>query len=171
MTVVRVARWPEDLAQIESVDTSFSTDRVYRVTTEGLGFRLREEPVAPPLAKTYVVQPLRPSDRLFVADDDGVVVGFGEVELASWNRRAAITHLYVSASHRGRGVGRVLVEALAERARADGARCLWLETQNVNYPAVQFYYRLGFRLCGLDESLYDFALLPGEVALFFARDL
>jgi ribosomal protein S18 acetylase RimI-like enzyme len=171
MTVVRVARSPEDEAQIAKVDTSFSTDRIYRVNTDGLGFHLREEPVAPPLAKTYAVPPLRPSDRLFVAEDDSHVVGFAEVELASWNRRATITHLYVSPLHRGRGMGGALVEALAERARADGARCLWLETQNVNYPAVQFYRRLGFHLCGLDESLYDSALLPGEVALFFARDL
>jgi len=44
----------------------------------------------------------------------------------------------------------------------------------VNYPAIQFYRRLGFRLCGLDETLYrpdDSASVPGEVALFFARDL
>ena len=68
-----------------------------------------------------------------------------------------------------------LVEALAGHARqATAARCLWLETQNVNYPAVQFYLKMGFRLCGLDETLYqpdDPQLLPGEMALYFARDL
>jgi hypothetical protein len=44
----------------------------------------------------------------------------------------------------------------------------------VNYPAVHFYLRMGFQLCGLDETLYrpsDPGLLPGEVALYFARDL
>ena len=53
-----------------------------------------------------------------------------------------------------------------------GARCLWLETQNTNYPAIQFYQHVGFRLCGLDESLYDPAG-PGrnEIALFFVREL
>jgi len=48
------------------------------------------------------------------------------------------------------------------------------ETQNVNYPAVQFYLRMGFRLCGLDETLYrpgDPHLMPDETALYFARDL
>ena len=73
------------------------------------------------------------------------------------------------------GCGRALIDALAERARREpSARCLWLETQNVNYPAVQFYLRMGFRLCGLDETLYrpgDPYILPGEVALYFARDL
>lgn len=47
------------------------------------------------------------------------------------------------------------MEALAGHARqVTAARCLWLETQNVNYPAVQFYLRLGFELCGLDQTLY-----------------
>jgi ribosomal protein S18 acetylase RimI-like enzyme len=171
MVVVRVARWPEDEERIAEVDTSFCTDRVYRVTSDGLGFQLREEKVAPPITKTYVVPTLAGSDRLFVAEDGTEIVGFAEVELASWNRRASITHLYVSPGHRGRGIGAALVEALAERARRGGARCLWLETQNVNYPAIQFYRRLGFRLCGLDDTLYDPASLPGEVALFFARQL
>jgi ribosomal protein S18 acetylase RimI-like enzyme len=66
-------------------------------------------------------------------------------------------------------------EALDERARQrPSARCLWLETQNINYPAVQFYRRMGFRLCGLDETLYRPGmpgLLPAEVALYFSRDL
>jgi ribosomal protein S18 acetylase RimI-like enzyme len=169
--VVRVARWPDDEAQIAKVDTSFTTDRVYRVAAHGLGFRLREEKVAPPITKTYVVPRLAGSDRLLVAEHRGALVGFGEVELASWNQRATITHLYVSPGHRGRGVGAALLEALDERARRAEARCLWLETQNVNYPAVQFYRRRGFRLCGLDEALYDPASHPGEVALFFVRAL
>ena len=45
------------------------------------------------------------------------------------------------------------------------------ETQNVNHSAVQFYLAAGFRLCGLDDSFYDPVEHPGEVALFFARNL
>jgi ribosomal protein S18 acetylase RimI-like enzyme len=171
MLVVRAARWPEDETRIMRVDTSFSCDRVYSVSAEDLGFRVRAKKVTPPIMKTYVVPRLRGSDRLFVAEEGVEVVGFAEVEVASWNRRASITHLYVSSQHRGKGIGAALVEALAERARRGGARCLWLETQNINYPAVQFYRRIGFRLCGLDDTLYDPASLPGEVALFFVRDL
>lgn len=167
---MRVARWPEDETLIGQVDTSFSCDRVYRITADRLGFHLHEEKVAPPIMKTYVVPPLNGSDRLFVAEDGDEVVGFAEVEVASWNRRATITHLYVSSRHRGRGVGAALIETLSERAGQEDARCLWVETQNINYPAVQFYRRMGFRLCGLDDTLYDPVALPGEVALFFARE-
>jgi ribosomal protein S18 acetylase RimI-like enzyme len=73
------------------------------------------------------------------------------------------------------GIGTALLEALDRRARASGARCLWLETQNINYPAIQFYRRSGFRLCGLDDTLYDPerdpTTGPDEVALFFTRPL
>ena len=47
---------------------------------------------------------------------------------------------------------------------------VWLETQNVNYPAIHFYRRCGFEFCGFDETLYDPTILAQEeVALFFAR--
>ena len=58
-------------------------------------------------------------------------------------------------SARGVGIGRALLQAIEPIARAAGALRLWLETQNVNYPAIRFYRRQGFRLVGLDESLYD----------------
>ena len=80
-------------------------------------------------------------------------------------------HLYVDRRQRGRGVGRALLDEVVARARDAGMRALWLETQNVNVPAIRFYRRLGFRLAGLDDSLYDPADVPGEVALFFTREL
>jgi hypothetical protein len=45
------------------------------------------------------------------------------------------------------------------------------ETQNVNPGAVAFYPHVGFRLCGLDLSLYDPSDNPGEFAIFFDREI
>jgi ribosomal protein S18 acetylase RimI-like enzyme len=42
----------------------------------------------------------------------------------------------------------------------------------VNSPAIAFYRRQGFTLCGLDLSLYDPAgSAPGEAALYFVLPL
>lgn len=173
--IVRAAETQHDLDEISKIDRTYSTDRIYRVRRSELGFWLDDEPVSPPVQKLYPDPSPDLSDRLLVAIAGPEIVGYGELQFNSWNDRAEIEGLTVSGSFRGRGVGRSLIQALDERARQEpSARCLWLETQNINYPAVQFYRRLGFRLCGLDETLYQpgmGGLVPGEVALYFSRNL
>jgi ribosomal protein S18 acetylase RimI-like enzyme len=92
------------------------------------------------------------------------------LKFETWNRRAVVWHFYIAPAYRGRGVGRALVEAAAAEAQNRNARCLWLETQNINYGAIQFYEHVGFRWCGLDMSLYDpQRVATEEIALFFVR--
>lgn len=172
---IRAAAAPGDLDAIRQIDPSYSTDRIYRVSRDELGFTLHEEHVSPPVRKVYSRPSPEVSDRLLLACADGEVVGYGELQFDAWSRRAQVEQLIVAGRYRGHGAGRLLIGALDERARQEaGARCLWLETQNINYPAVQFYRRIGFRLCGLDDTLYRPGLpglVPGEVALYFTRDL
>jgi GNAT superfamily N-acetyltransferase len=169
---VRPVDWARDAEGVAAIDTSFTTDRVYRFARErtGLGFALAVLTRAP-LTKSYPLPEVDPGDGAFVAELDGPIAGFAQVEPPAWNGRATVAHLYVSAPFRGRGLGAALLEALTDHARTAGARCLWVETQNVNYPAVQFYLANGFYLCGLDQSFYDPIELPGEIALFLARSL
>jgi ribosomal protein S18 acetylase RimI-like enzyme len=173
--VVRPAETQADLAGIHAVDVSYSTDRIYRVRRSKLAFWLEEERFELPVEKADLRPARTMSDGLFVACLDDTIVGYGELRPESWNGRVRIESIFVSRTARGQGVGAQLIEALADQAtHLPGARCLWLETQNVNYPAVQFYLKMGFRLCGLDETLYqpdDPQLLPGEMALYFTRDL
>jgi ribosomal protein S18 acetylase RimI-like enzyme len=175
MLTIRPAQWPQDEAALSALDTAFETDKIYRLVREELSFRLIEETVNPPLRKQY---PFRPDDLnerrnwsyTAIAEEEGTLAGFTAAEYAAWNRRTIIWHLYVMPSYRGRGVGTRLLDALDAFAQSMGARCLWLETQNVNYPAVRFYQRAGFRCCGLDESLYDpTGPAKEEIALFFVR--
>jgi ribosomal protein S18 acetylase RimI-like enzyme len=172
---VRPAETSADLAGIDAVDVSYSTDRIYRVQRNRLAFWLEEERFELPVEKADLRPALTLSDGLFVACQGDAIVGYGELRPDLWYGRARIENIFVSRPSRGQGIGRRLIEALAEQAtHQPAARCLWLETQNVNYPAVQFYLNMGFRLCGLDETLYrpeDPQLLPGEMALYFTRDL
>jgi len=172
---MRPARWPQDIPALSALDTSFVTDMVYRVAQDGLSFRLLEENATPPLQKQYPFAPADPEERAnwdhaVVAEVEERLVGFAAAQYVAWNRRAVIWHLYVAPDYRGRGVGTRLLDSLDTFARDAGARCLWLETQNVNASAVRFYLGAGFALCGLDTSLYDpDGAAGGEVALFFAR--
>lgn len=99
----------------------------------------------------------------------GAAVG----ERRDWNRTLWLHEFHVAAGHQRRGIGRRLMDALAERARAAGLRAIVLETQNTNVPAIRFYRRLGFTLDGIHISHYtnDDLRPDRSVALFMTRRL
>ena len=66
-----------------------------------------------------------------------------------------LTGMLVIGTSRNLGVGRRLLVAAAERARAFGARELWLHTG----AAAQFYERCGYQLIHRKETLDDDAVL------------
>ena len=172
MVTIRPVRLPDDHAQLLALDRSFTTDRVYRVAQTAHAFTLEEVTARPPVRKDFPLADDLGADRAWeqglVAERAGVVVGFAAVAYRRWNRRAELCHLYVARQQRGQGIGRALVEAVVAAARDAGMRCLWLETSNLAYPAIAFYWRVGLELCGLDESLYDPAgAAGGEIALYF----
>jgi ribosomal protein S18 acetylase RimI-like enzyme len=110
-------------------------------------------------------------ESTWLALDRGRPVGVAATEYQNWNRRVVIWHLYVNPDQRRRGIGRRLLETALAAAHEAGARTAWLETSSLNLPGVRAYERLGFRLCGLDTSLYDATPAEGEVALFLCRKL
>jgi GNAT superfamily N-acetyltransferase len=54
-----------------------------------------------------------------------------------------------------RGVGTILLEAVAEAGRATGGVRLWLVTTNDNLDALRFYQRRGLRLAALRPGAVD----------------
>jgi len=165
-----------DRERLVAMDRSFVTDRIFRVSRTPLSFTLEEIPLAPPLRKQLPLEDdlgeHRAWDEGLVAEAEGDIIGFAAWKHEDWNRRTVLWHLYVAAGYRGEGLGRTLVAAVIDRARETGMRCVWLETSSDNYPAIAFYRRLGFILCGLDMSLYDPAgPASGETALYFVYSL
>lgn len=177
MITLRPVQLPTDEQALLRLDTSFVTDRIYRVASTPDSFRLIEETTYPTVRKTFDLTGELDANRLWHAGyvaqrDDDELVGFAAVRLEEWNRRAAIWHLYVAPQQRGSGLGRQLLEACEGYARTQQSRCLWLETSSFNYPAIQFYRRVGFTLCGLDQTLYDPESEAGqETALYLSRPI
>lgn len=174
---IRPARWPADERGVASLDFSYTTRRVYRLHREPLSFRFSVEALPSPLRKVIPsleseLPQLRATQHAAVADDGGLLLGLVAANLEAWNRRVRVEHLVVAPGARRRGVGRALMDSAVAFARGRGSRCVWLETQADNYDAIQFYQRLGFWLCGLDERLYDPASpAASDLAVFFALDL
>ena len=176
MIAVRPLRWPDDRAALLALDTSFTTDRLFRLERTDNGVTLDEVAAEPPIYKSYslagATDVIAGHDWVQVAEYDDGFAGVASMTIETWNRRAVLQHLYVTREARRIGVGRALVTAAMEAAQDRNARCVWVETQTINYGAVRFYRSMGFAWCGFDISLYD----PGdagvdEVALFFSRDL
>ncbi len=172
MLTLRRLRWPEDRAAILALETSFTTGRVYRVVPTGRAFVLQEATLSPPLHKVYdltgEIESFPTLDHVLIAELEAQVAGVAALSNDTVDRRAVVRHLYVDRAYRGQGIGAALMDAMVTRARQWQARCLWLETQDVNYAAIQFYRRLGFEWCGLDLSLDERDGSPtDETAVFF----
>jgi acetyltransferase len=93
---------------------------------------------------------LGPDRVLLAAQADGDIVGSVQVVRAAaenGRHRAEIQRLAVLAEERGRGLGRALLEAATERARADGLRLLWLTT-HAGTGADGFYESAGWTRVG-----------------------
>ncbi|MCW2811971.1 MAG: putative acetyltransferase [Friedmanniella sp.] len=89
----------------------------------------------------------QPAAYALVAEVDGEVVGFALYfySFSTWEGVHGIylEDLYVEPRHRGSGLGRALLAALAELALSRGlARVEW-SVLNWNSPAVDFYRRMG----------------------------
>ncbi|MGW3331702.1 GNAT family N-acetyltransferase [Streptomyces rubiginosohelvolus] len=175
---------PEDTGLVEALDGSFTTATVFQVETAENGFTLRETAVDPPLTKVFPEEDLDENDEgsgtegdqvpqgapTFLAlAPDGTLAGFVSVAYERWNRRLTIEDIEVAPDHRGRGVGRALMSRAEEFARERGAGHIWLEVTNINAPAIHAYRRMGFALCGLDTSLYEFTASAGEYALYLSK--
>ena len=57
----------------------------------------------------------------------------------------------------GIGIGTLLINAVAQAARASGCRRLWLITTNDNLHALHFYQKRGFRLVTIHRNAVDVA--------------
>ncbi|MEU0057447.1 GNAT family N-acetyltransferase [Streptomyces sp. NPDC006334] len=172
---------PEDAEAIEALDGSFTTATVCRVTITDDGFALSETVVEPPLTKVFPEDEDEDEDEGGHADEDdgdrrtfvalgaaGDLAGYAAVSYSDWNRRLTVEDIEVAPEHRGRGVGRALMDLTVEFARERGAGHLWLEVTSVNAPAIRAYKRMGFSFCGLDTTLYDGTPSEGEQALYMS---
>jgi GNAT superfamily N-acetyltransferase len=80
---------------------------------------------------------------LVVRDDDGAAVACGGVTRFD-DARGELKRMYVVPSHRGRGLGRLLLDELEGHARELGFGAIVLETGDKSEAALALYRRSGF---------------------------
>jgi GNAT superfamily N-acetyltransferase len=91
-------------------------------------------------------------DRVVVAEVDGRAVGVAHVQVSPALERerpvAKIGALVVDEEHRSQGVGRALLRAVEDEARARGCGLLFVTTSESRDDAHAFYERTGLEHAG-----------------------
>ena len=80
----------------------------------------------------------------FVAREDGAPAGCGGIQLFGADY-GELKRMFVRPPFRGRGLGRLMLEHLADHARSRGVGLLRLETGIHQHAAIALYERAGFR--------------------------
>jgi ribosomal protein S18 acetylase RimI-like enzyme len=92
-----------------------------------------------------------PDKAVLVADDNGDVIGYAYAAIEGYDYMAlrgpaGVLHdIIVAPEHRGRGVGRMLLEATLEFFRSRGVPRVVLSTAERNEPAQRLFASMGFR--------------------------
>ena len=177
----------DDAAALHALDYSFETDRIYQLRTRdsipqeaSFVFELVETHVDPPHYHDYreyegtlsgVQTRLRNTGGGYIALADGQVAGAVLLDIEEWRSVARISDILVGRQFRRYGVGSLLLSCASDWARKHNCWALVLETQNVNYPAIQFYLRNGLEIWSIQRHFYPPGPAEHEVAIFMGKKL
>jgi ribosomal protein S18 acetylase RimI-like enzyme len=117
-----------------------------------IGFRdhMERDQPSDDLMRSIASELLRDPNTEFLLAGDDRAAGICQLRfrLAFWTGAPDcwLEDLFVQAGARGRGVGRALVDAALERARARGCGRIELDVDDDNEPAIALYEVMGFSL-------------------------
>ncbi len=185
-----------DTPTVHELDYDFETDRIYALRVHNglvqnkqnvsngnqstFTFELVETQVDPPLYKNYREreQALTELDARvhdaqggFVALADGKIAGAILLNIDEARSVVDIQDMIVGRQYRRYGVGSLLISCASDWARNHGCWAIVLETQNTNYPAIQFYLRNGLEIWSINRSFYPPGEYAHEVAIFMGKRL
>lgn len=109
-----------------------------------------------------------PDEHFIVSQNEDGIDGFARV---TRNRPAPVpggstielSTLYVQPRHHGKGIGKALLGAALDHARAVGGPSLWLATNSENTPAIGFYLSQGFERLGTTHFRIQDEAYPNDV--------
>ena len=111
--------------------------------------------------RTLAEQELWITDRsgahvVLVVEDGGEVLGFGA--LSQYRERAGYAttvedSVYVHEDHRGKGVGRILLAELVERATAHGFHALMAKVVGDHQASINLHAAAGFEVVGHEREV------------------
>lgn len=90
--------------------------------------------------------------RYIVIKENGKVVSYGGFWIVL--DEANINNIAVHPDYRGRGISKILMNALIDIAKSENAKMMYLEVRSSNSTAQKLYKGLGFAMVGLRKGYY-----------------
>ncbi len=109
---------------------------------------------------------IMPNYRYLVVEEDQEILGF--CALIFVMDEGEIPNVCVKESARGKGIGRIMMEALIKEAEKLNLSVLYLEVRESNEPARRLYRSVGFFESGMRKNFYE---QPQENAVLMSRTL
>lgn len=81
---------------------------------------------------------------------------------------AHLSNIAVAPSHRGKGIGKFLLEKIIESVKKKGAKFLTLEVRVSNINALYLYMKMNFKIVGIRKNYYT---NPVEDAFIMLKNL
>lgn len=144
----------EDIPEIQKV-----SKEAFALYAENAGIA----EIVGPLEESYeYIKRELESKLVFVALLDGVVVGSLRVEVKP-DKTAYLSRFGVAAKHQGKGIGKLLMDAVDKSMAELGVKSLYLHTASRMFSLVRFYYGRGFYIESTSNDMgYIRALLCKE---------
>lgn len=128
--------------------------------------QLEKESFADPWSEKSIASELsNPLSLWLAALDNDTLMGY--VGSQTCLDETDMMNVAVSPLYRRRGVATALIDALTERLKEQGSRCLTLEVRASNAPAIALYGSMGFQKIGLRKNYYR---NPKEDALILRKE-
>src|SRR5512132_1895854 len=93
--------------------------------------------------------------EVFVAIADDRVVGHLQLVETTAEDASAIKNMAVDAHHRGRGIGRMLIQAAIDLTRAQGRSTLTVAAAAADVGNLRFYQVAGFRMRSIERDAFS----------------
>ena len=187
----------DDAQALYELGSDFETDRIYTLRVQNhllsshdagsasggqvmFAFELIETQVDPPLYKRFhthdgalarITSLVHKAGGGFVALTDGKIAGGIFLTVDRSRSVARIQEWIVGRQYRRYGIGSLLLCCASDWGREQKCWALVFETQNTNYPAVQFCLRNGFEIWSISQHFYPPGVSSHEVALFLGKRL
>lgn len=164
----------DDIDNIKGLDYSLKSNKYYKVSKEGSSYKLEIKELGEGHEEKYSIKLMDEKGKYtktFLIEENERIFGYIEMLYTQHNNLLQIINLWVEDDVRHRSIGRKLVKSAKGFARFNKARGIIVQVENYNYPAIKFFIKEGFYICGLNEAAYDNkGLLKDRVGLHLLFD-